>query len=74
MVGPRHTVLGAVLDFDPEVGLGTIDAADGSSVSFHCTAITDGTRAIDPGRAVTFDVGPAGPGRWEALRVTPLPG
>ncbi|MGF1598184.1 MAG: cold shock domain-containing protein [Acidimicrobiales bacterium] len=55
--------------FDAEVGLGVIAADDGDRVDFHCTAIADGTRTIDEGAAVTFVVGWAGPGRWEARRV-----
>ena len=37
---------------------------------FHCTAIADGTRTIEVGTAVTFEVRPAGMGRWEATAIT----
>ena len=65
-------ILGTVVAFDPEVGLGTVAAADGSRHDFHCTAIADGSRTIDPEGAVAYSVGPAGPGRWEAVVVLPL--
>lgn len=62
---------GSVVDFDPEVGLGTVAADDGRRWLFHCTAIAGGGRRIDTGTRVRFDVGPAGPGRWEAKQITP---
>jgi cold shock CspA family protein len=62
---------GVVHSYDFDRGLGTIvaDSASGSAVTFHCTAIVDGSRRIDPGTRVAFVVGPAGPGRWEARQV-----
>ncbi len=63
---------GRVASFDVDAGLGVITGADGRSFPFHCTAITDGTRRIDEGRAVIFAVGAGGPGRWEAIAVTPI--
>lgn len=63
---------GRVASFDVDAGLGVITGADGTSFPFHCTAITDGTRRIDEGRAVIFAVGAGGPGRWEAIAVTPI--
>lgn len=62
---------GTVVAFDEPRGLGTIEA-DGTDYPFHCTAITDGTRTIDVGTAVTFDVRPGGMGRWEATSVEPV--
>ena len=64
--------LGTVLDFDVDVGLGHVESTAGERFEFHCTAIADGTRAIDVGRRVGFVVGPGGPGRWEALSVVPV--
>lgn len=59
---------GTVADFDERRGLGTI-AADGTSFPFHCTAVLDGTRTVEVGARVTFEVRPAGRGRWEATRI-----
>ena len=64
---------GVVVDFDEQVGLGTIEDGDGARWGFHCTRITDGTRTIDPGTTVVFIVGPGGPGRWEAVEVLKAP-
>jgi CspA family cold shock protein len=60
---------GKIAEFDEARGLGTIDAG-GRSYPFHCTQIADGTRAIDVGAAVSFEVAPAVGGRWEARAVT----
>jgi hypothetical protein len=38
---------------------------------FHCTAIADGSRTIEVGTFVTFDVVAGRLGRWEASAVTP---
>jgi cold shock CspA family protein len=62
-------VLGHVSEFDEQRGWGTIEA-EGRSLPFHCTQITDGTRTIAVGTAVTFEVRPGGMGRWEAAQVT----
>jgi cold shock CspA family protein len=62
---------GVVTAFDEPRGLGTIDA-DGTAYPFHCTALLDGTRTVDVGAAVTFEVRPAGMGRWEATRIETL--
>jgi cold shock CspA family protein len=62
---------GVVAAFDERRGLGTIDA-DGTAYPFHCTALLDGTRAVEQGAAVAFDVRPAGLGRWEATRIEKL--
>lgn len=63
---------GRVETFDPDVGLGLLRSADGETYPFHCTAISDGSRRIEVGRAVAFTVGAGGPGRWEAREVTAL--
>ena len=63
---------GRVQSFDQEVGLGMVEATDGRTFAFHCTAISDGTRQIGEGQPVVFTVGAAGPGRWEAVRVIPV--
>ncbi len=47
---------GRVIDFDDHVGLGHV-ATDGGAVHlFHCVEIADGTRTIELGADVEFDV------------------
>ena len=55
--------------FDERRGIGEIVADDGTVFPFHCTVIADGSRRIDPGTAVEFDVVPGLLGRWEAAAV-----
>ena len=47
---------GRVTDFDEQVGLGHVTADDGTAHLFHCVEIADGTRTIDVGTRVQFDV------------------
>jgi cold shock CspA family protein len=56
---------GSVVSFDDARGWGTVEAA-GRSFPFHCTQILDGTRTIEVGAEVTFEIRPGGAGRWEA--------
>ncbi len=60
---------GVVAAFDDRAGYGSIRASDGREYFFHCTAITDGTRTINEGCAVGFDVVAGRLGRWEATEV-----
>jgi cold shock CspA family protein len=60
---------GAVAEFDDRRGYGTIRADDGTEYFLHCTRIADGTRTIDAGAAVIFDVVPGHAGRYEAANV-----
>jgi cold shock CspA family protein len=60
---------GVVADFDEHAGYGTVRSEDGQAYFFHCTAIADGTRTIDAGAAVRFDVVPGHHGRWEARNI-----
>jgi cold shock CspA family protein len=62
---------GTVERFDTTQGLGEIKAADGATYPFHSTVIADGSRAIEVGAAVEFDVIPGHLGRWEAAAVSP---
>jgi CspA family cold shock protein len=62
---------GAVAEFDEAKGFGTVEAEDGERLFFHCTAIADGSRTIDPGTAVMFEVVAGHLGRWEAAHVRP---
>jgi cold shock CspA family protein len=47
---------GRVSDFDEHVGLGHVTAEAGTVHLFHCVEIADGTRTIDVGAEVEFDV------------------
>jgi len=68
---------GTVVDFDPVVGLGVVEASSGGAVAagvryrFHCTQILGGSRTIAVGTPVRFDVRPGRKGTWEAAGVTP---
>ncbi len=64
--------IGEVTEFDEPRGVGTVAGEAGGSWSFHCTAITDGTRTIAVGTPVAFEVVPSHLGRMEATRVTKL--
>lgn len=71
------TGVGRVVDYDFDRGLGVVEIVAGLDdggpmprrLDFHCTAIADGSRRIDPNTPVVADIGPAGPGRWEARRL-----
>lgn len=62
---------GRVESFDAAVGLGWVVAANGRRLRFHCTQIADGSRSIDPGTEVTFEIVPGHLGTWEATAVAP---
>jgi len=62
-------VKGTVAEFDEAKGYGTVRAEDGRDLFFHCTQIADGTRTIDKGAAVQFEVVPGHNGRWEATEI-----
>ena len=63
---------GTVAEFDEHVGLGTLRAEDGRELLFHCTQLVDGTRTIEVGTPVRFEVIAGHLGRWEASRVEKL--
>ena len=65
------TLAGTVAEFDEDKGRGRVRADSGEEYFFHCTAISDGSRKIDPGASVTFDVVAGHLGQWEARAVTP---
>ena len=67
--GPRR---GVVTAFDDTRGLGTVTGDDGRALPFHCTAIVDGSRFVEVGTAVLYDVAPGHVGRLEAHAVRPL--
>jgi cold shock CspA family protein len=59
---------GAVTAFDESAGLGTISDAEGAEFAFHCIEIADGSRSVEVGAEVSFDV-LAKFGRWEAANI-----
>lgn len=60
---------GTVTEFDDPKGWGTVTAVSGDEHPFHCSAIADGTRTIEVGTEVTFQVVPGPLGRWEATDI-----
>ena len=52
-------------EFDGHHGTGVVTDESGTAYPFHCTAIVDGSREIDPGTRVRFEIA-VGLGRWEA--------
>lgn len=62
---------GRIEHFDDVVGAGTVRDDDGAEWWFHCTSIADGTRTIEAGAPVRFEVVPA-PTGLEAVGITPL--
>lgn len=61
---------GKIASFDSKRGLGTISPdRSPEPITFHCIEITDGTRTIGEGTAVTYQCG-LKLGRNEAFAVT----
>lgn len=69
---PGVPVIGRVLEFDAERGLGMLTTRDGDTVAFHCTAISDGSRTVEVGKDVVFVIAPGHLGLSEARDVTPI--
>ncbi len=67
-----RTATGRVAAFDAHAGFGTVRAEDGTELFFHCTAIADGSRTIEVGTPVAFELVPGHHGRWEASGIRPL--
>ncbi len=67
----RAELHGSVTAFDRDAGLGEVRADDGTVYPFHCIVIADGSRTIEVGSAVRFEVLPK-LGRWEADHVRPV--
>jgi cold shock CspA family protein len=63
---------GHVSAFDEASGLGVVTGSDGTALQFHCVEIADGTRKIDVGTDVEYDVLPK-LGQVEARRIRPTP-
>jgi cold shock CspA family protein len=64
-------VRGTVSAFDERVGLGEVTADDKTVYPFHCTVIADGTRTIEVGAKVDFEVVAGRLGQWEAGAIKP---
>jgi cold shock CspA family protein len=61
---------GTVTQFDAASGLGEVTGDDSTVYPFHCTAIADGSRAIEVGAAVAFTIAAGHLGRLEATAIT----
>jgi cold shock CspA family protein len=68
-----RALVGRVAEFDDAAGYGLVADGDVGRWFFHCTAIADGSRTIDVGAPVTFDVVGGRLGRWEADDLRPAP-
>lgn len=62
---------GTVVSFDAHRGLGEVMGDDGMRYPFHCVEIRDGSRRIEVGRPVTFEV-VVRLGQVEAAQIEPL--
>jgi cold shock CspA family protein len=67
-------VHGKVLEFDAHTGLGVVESAEGTRHVFHCTQVADGSRNVDVGTAVRYELIPGGRGVWEAGAIEPIAG
>ena len=65
---PAGALTGAVREFDAVVGLGVISRPDGETHAFHVIEIADGTRTVEVGTEVSFDL-LAKFGRYEAANI-----
>ena len=63
---------GTVAEFDEHRGVGLIEGSEGRRLFFHCTGIADGSRSIDVGTEVVFQVTAGHGGHWEATSVAKL--
>lgn len=61
---------GEVVAFDAHAGLGEVRADSGVRYAFHCIAIADGSRTIEVGERVSFEL-LAKMGRYEATAIRP---
>jgi cold shock CspA family protein len=61
---------GTVTAFDFDRGLGEVTADGGEVLLFHCVSIADGSRTIDVGTHVTFEI-LLKLGRREAAGISP---
>jgi cold shock CspA family protein len=66
------TAAGRVTTFDARRGWGTVTDSEGTEFEFHATAIADGSRLIEPGTEVSFNVVAGHRGRYEARGLSVL--
>jgi cold shock CspA family protein len=71
---PSNELLGTVLNFHPDVGLGVISVqVDGEHERFeypvHCTQVDGGSRLLIAGTTVRFSIAAGHRGRWDAVDV-----
>ncbi len=81
----RGIRFGRVATFDVRRGVGVVvdestfaedseaDDLERAGLFFHCTAIADGSRTIECGQTVAYELSPGATGGWEATSVRPLP-
>lgn len=61
---------GTVVEFNDGIGMGLLRADDsGAHLEFHCTALLDGSRTVEEGTRVEFELRPGHGGRLEANRI-----
>ncbi len=63
------TATGTVIEFDEHRGLGVIAGVDGTHYPFHCTQISDGSRTIEAGTEVAFEIVAGALGKREASAI-----
>lgn len=68
----ERAATGVVISFDDRRGIGVVSVDDSEDeLGFHCTAIADGTRTIEVGTPVAFEVVAGHLGRLEATAIRP---
>ena len=60
---------GSIESFDEAAGLGVVRGENDARFPFHCTQIADGSRSIDEGVTVWFEIVAGHQGRWEASSI-----
>ena len=70
--GLLWTRKGQVQEFSDDEGIGIVVGSDGALHRFHCTAIADGSRRIEPGTDVSFVLVAGHLGRFEARDLVPI--
>jgi len=65
-------LVGMVVEFHERAGLGAVEPVEGGRLSFHCTQIADGSRHIEVGTQVRYELVPGNLGVWEAGSLEPV--
>lgn len=66
------TRLGLIEQFDERRGIGVVTGDDGERHGFHCTAVADGSRSIEVGTRVVYEMRTGPLGRDEASAISPV--